>query len=157
MSPKDEGARRRAAVAKLLEQAIELHEKQQAVLDEIGAIVAGKPGIGAKMKQLEKTFAEAWGKRYAKGDAKAYLFTHKEDGPNMRRIILAIGIEEACRRAVRFVASGNEFYTGARHPFRIYVRDINQLAGEGELLFVDDDDVAGEVQRTASRRRALHS
>ena len=111
---------------KLLEAARALHEKQGAILAELDALLEGKAGIAARMKALEGSFDAAWCARYAPTQTRAYVWTWAEDRANMKRLLAKLDVDEIAARAIRYVKSDDPFYVRQRHPFRLFVRTINE-------------------------------
>lgn len=148
----------RARLVKLLEVARDLHGKQAAILDEVDELLAGGAGIGAKMKAIQAGFAAAWSDRYAPGQPERYVWTYKQDGPNLKRLAKQPGVEETIARAARYIRSEDGFFVRGRHSFGLFVRSINQWAAAGDAPAGEvDDEVADEVAQTAARRRALRA
>ncbi len=111
---------------KLIAAAHDLHEKHGALLAELDALLEGKLGIGAKMKALEGAFDAAWCARYAPTQTRAYVWTWSEDRANMKRLLLKLEVEDLADRALRYIKSDDTFYVRQRHPFRLFVRSINE-------------------------------
>jgi len=115
-------------IAKLIELGRELQEKQAAVLDEIDAIIGGKAGIGADMKAVQAAFSAAWSHRYAPGFGDSYVWNHRSDAPQVKRLIKRLGVEEIVRRAAVYIRNEDPFYVSRRHSFPLFVSSINSHA-----------------------------
>jgi len=79
------------ALVKLLERAFELAESQQAVLQEMRAIIGGELGIGAKLRLVYDGFSNAWRERYSRTvtDPKkgGYVWNYAKEGPAAKRLL----------------------------------------------------------------------
>lgn len=122
-----------ATIGRLLAEAKELHEQTAAKLAEIAAVLEGRPTIEKQVQEFKAGFDRAWCSRYAKGRTGAYLWTAKTDIPQIKRLLQAVGLEEAIARAGRFIRSEQPFYVGRRHGFLTFVASINEWAGPAEF------------------------
>lgn len=122
---------------KLLEAAKEKHTQIGALLDEVDALLGGKAGVGSEMKQLETAYDAFWCERYAPGSHGQYVWNHKRDKPQMKRLIKLLGIAEVIERASRFLGNDENFYLRTRHNFGVFVQSINSHAGESKGSRVD--------------------
>lgn len=138
-----------AKLGKLFEALEDLQEKQGAIVKEIASLLGGGPGFGALLKQAERSFAAVWGERY-RG---AYLWRYAVDRPNLKRLIASLGIEELEIRMARYIRDEDAFLVRQRHPFGLFVRQVNQYASEGKPLA--DLELADDLEAdaTATRRR----
>lgn len=118
----------------------EIGEQQQAIVDEMGKLLAGGPGVGALLKQLEGYFSTCWRVRYSTD----YAFTFSKDVPHLKRLIRLLGVEELERRMLNYCRDGDGFLVKARHPFGIFVSRVNDYAdvadtgGALELELLDE-------------------
>jgi hypothetical protein len=137
-------------LVKLLGVLRELREKEQAVLDEIDVLIGGGVGIGEKLKQCYRAFAEAWGLVYP---GAAYVWNYAKDAPQMKRLLKTLSAEEIGARAASYAASREEFITRAKHSFPMFVATINQHASvrapEAEL------DLEADAAETQRKRREI--
>lgn len=132
---KDESAARLEKVKKLLPRLDEVRQQETALLEEIAAILSGEPGIGEKLKFVEGEYVRLWQARYRS----PYQWRYTEDRPHLKRLIKALGVDELVVRMTRYVADDTEFYRRARHPFAVFVRNVNEFSGEPALgLAVDE-------------------
>jgi hypothetical protein len=111
-------------VAKQLELLAQLHE----IGREMDAIIGGKAGIAAELKQLEAAFETAWCARYAPGEHKAYVWTYTKDRPNMKRLLSRLELAEVVDRVGRYLENEDPYYVRARHAFAVFVASINSHA-----------------------------
>ena len=108
----------------------ELREKENALLEEINELLGGGPGIGAKLKALERSFDAAWGARYAGGQSGRYVWSYVKDKPQMKRLLRMLDVGELEQRILNYFRSDDPFHVKARHSFPIFVACINSLASE---------------------------
>lgn len=114
---------------------VELTEQQMAVVDEMGKLLAGGPGVGAILGQLEAHFSTCWRVRYGSD----YAFTFARDVPQLKRLIRILGVEEVERRMLTYCRNADGYLLKARHPFGLFVSrvndyaDVSQAGGELEL------------------------
>lgn len=139
-------------VRKLLEVARERYVELGAVLTEIETLMGGGIGIGVLLKRAEKAFESAYAQRYNGG----YVWRYQSDRPNMKRLILSLGIEELEGRFWRYVGNDDPFFTRARHSFGAFVASVNQHAGEGVApAGLDLEGLDADAAATAKRSREL--
>lgn len=103
---------------------LEIQEQERAIVDEIGKLLAGGPGVGAVLKRLEGHFSECWKVRYRA----PYVFTYAKDVPQLKRLIRTLEVEEIERRMLEFLRRDDAFYLKARHSFGVFVHSVNDLA-----------------------------
>lgn len=115
----------RAKLLRLLDVAQELEEKLAAVRIEMRALVTGDEGIGDKLKHLCRHYSEAWETRYGT----PYVFAYAKDTPQWKRLLRSMSVEEIDARILSFIRSDDKFYLQTRHPFAVFVKNINSLAG----------------------------
>lgn len=143
-----------AKVRKLLEVARERSAELGAILTEIETLMGGGVGIGVLLKRAEEAFEIAWNARY--GNAGRYVWQYPRDRPNMKRLILALGIEELADRFGRFARNDDPFFVKARHSFGAFVSSVNQHAGEGTApTGLDLEGLEEDAEATARRAREL--
>lgn len=144
---------------KLHETLLELQLKEQAIVDEMGKLLSGGPGIGALLKRLETHFSECWQVRY-RGP---YAFTFIKDRPQMKRLIGLVGVEELENRMLRYMRNDDPFFVRTRHSFGAFVTSVNQHAAPESSAPADlslDQDVAdtkaqmGELERRRQQAKA---
>ena len=120
------------ALVKLLERAFELAESQQAVLQEMRAIIGGELGIGAKLRLVYDGFSNAWRERYSRTvtDPKkgGYVWNYAKEGPAAKRLLQKLEPEEIVARAARYIRSADAFYLESRHSFLTFASQINRFA-----------------------------
>lgn len=104
----------------------ETQAKEFEITEEIGRVLAGDPGIGDKLKDVEAHFATLWRERY-KG---AYVWAYVKDRPQMKRLIRELGsVDELKARIASYFVNGDPFYAQARHSFALFVSTVNKHAG----------------------------
>lgn len=109
----------------------EYHEKLEAIDGEVDAILGGKPTIGLLLKRLYEAFDAAWCVRYAPGGKNQYRWNFVHDTPQLKKLLKQFGVEELELRMIAYVKDGEAFYAKERHPFSLFVRNINRFIGEG--------------------------
>lgn len=122
----------RAKVAALVDALRELREatavKEAAILDEIQAVATGGKTMADKLRIIRAYVCESWAKRYESG----YVYSDIENVPHLKRLLSGKDRLDAAvilERWSTFIQSHDPFYVQRRHPFLIFVRDINALVG----------------------------
>lgn len=126
---------------KLLDRLRRIHERQReiqttyseqmgALSDEVTALLAGDASIGDVLKRVEKHFDTAWAVRYAPGQVGRYIWNYGKDRPQWKRLIKMLGVEELERRVLNYMRDGDDFYVRARHPFALFITNVNRFASE---------------------------
>lgn len=115
----------RAKILRLLDVSRELAEKQAAVEAEIRSLITGEDGIGVKLKHLCRHYSETWETRYGT----PYVFAFAKDTPQWKRLLRSMSVDEIDARILSFIRSDEKFYLQTRHPFAVFVKNINSLAG----------------------------
>lgn len=129
---------------------LELTDQQHAIIDEMGNLLAGGPGIGAILKQVEGHFSTCWRVRYGAD----YVFNFQKDVPQLKRLIRNLGVEELERRMLNYCRNADSYLMKARHSFGLFVSGINQYAdvaqagGELELELQDEADQTSRMLAT---------
>jgi len=109
-------------VKKLYEALRENQAKGYELLEEIGRVLGGEPGIGALLKEAERAFETGWRSRYPGG----YIWRYTSDRPQMKRLLKVLTVEEIAARSVRFITNDDPFFVKGRHSFGMFVATINQ-------------------------------
>lgn len=143
--------------------------KGMAALDEIDRLMGGGQRSADMLKQAEAAFDRLWGARYAAGQAKKYLWQYQRDRPNLTRLLRTLGLDEVTARMARYIASDDGFLAKNRHPFGLFVNQINTFAredlGREFSLGRDESGVVGcshqppcisDADHTRRRRTELH-
>jgi|SRR6187402_735696 len=113
-------------VVKLMAALRETCEKQNAIMLEIDALLAGKAGIGDKLK----SFYEAWGDLWsAKYHGRSYVFAFAKDAAHLKRLLRTITLDELVTRAGNYMRSDDPFVVQSGHSFNVFVAMVNQFAG----------------------------
>lgn len=111
----------------------------RSINDEIDTVLRGGPSIGVILKRLYEAYDRAWCVRYATGKADQYRFNHTIDTPALKALVKTIGVEELELRFVAYLADEDPFYRRERHPFSLFVRNVNRYVSEGGMLPLTDD------------------
>lgn len=127
MSAMTEDAKKKRLAA-LVQLHADLLEKFTAVNQEMADLLGGGAGIGAKLKACYKAFDAAWGERYANGEPGHYQWAFQQDASHLKRFLRTMTVEELSRRFVAYIADVDPFLLLRRHPFRLFVRDVNTYA-----------------------------
>jgi hypothetical protein len=147
------------AVRRLVDAAYELIAKQAATLEELRKILGGGVALGEQMKDAHAAFAAAHATRYPG----QYVWIYKKDSPQMKRLLLALGLEELRDRFGRYIQNSDPFFMRARHSFGAFVSTVNQHAAPAaaapDLELEDGERPAGckhirPVGTTSSTRNA---
>lgn len=109
----------------------EYREKMDAIREERKALLGGGPGIGAVLKRLEASYDVAWCVRYAPGAQAQYSWNYKEDRPHWKRLLKRLSVEQLETRIIAYLKDSDQFYVKGRHPFSLFVRNVNSFVGEG--------------------------
>jgi hypothetical protein len=115
-------------IAKLMERLRELQAQEYELTDEIRRLAGGGAGIGPDLKRAMAAFDASWCARYAPGLVGRYIWQGVRDVPAVKRLIKAIGVEELETRMARYVVDDDPFYVKARHPFGLFVANVNRFA-----------------------------
>lgn len=134
----------------------ELTEQQQAIVEEMGNLLAGGPGIGAILKQVEGHFSKCWRVRYASD----YAFAFAKDVPQLKRLIRILGVEELERRMLNYCRNADPYFVKARHSFGLFVTTINQHAdvqaeSAGGSLELELQDEAEQTSKMLATMRTV--
>lgn len=128
-----------------LEKLRKLYDKQReieasyrdgmdAIAHEVDTLLSGGAGIGDVLKRLETHYAILWAVRYAPGwkpgDKGGYAWNYMADRAQWKRLIRTIGVEELELRAGNYLKDADDFYVRARHPFPIFVKNINRFTSD---------------------------
>jgi hypothetical protein len=132
----------RDKLAKLVEALHDLREstraKEEAIIREMGRLASGQGSIGDDLKRLERHFQAVWG-----GDGRyvgeQYVWEYAADRAQWKRLLQSLSVEELERRVERYITSDDPFLVRNKHPFRLFVRTVNQYARvvESETLSAD--------------------
>src|SRR3990167_2997189 len=106
------------------------HEKQAALIEEINALLGGGAGIAAQMKEFEQAFDLVWCQRYARGEKGHYIWRFAQDRSQIKKLLKTLGLEEMKLRAARYIADDDPYRVRARHPFGLFVSNINSYTRE---------------------------
>lgn len=111
-----------AKLSKLLETLHDLREKEDALLSEIDDLLGGGVGIGERMARARVAFCSAWATRYG-GE---YVWNFSKDNPQLKRLLLLLGVDEVTTRIGRYMAKSDDYFTRNRHSFGVFVATVNQ-------------------------------
>jgi hypothetical protein len=112
-------------LTKLVAAERELQAKLAAIHAEVDALLAGKPGVGARIRAFQAAFVTAWQTRYH-GE---YLWTATRDVPHIKRLLQAFPDDELATRAASYIRNPDPFYLQRRHPFVVFASSINSHGG----------------------------
>lgn len=121
-----------AKAVKLLELAYQKFSEGDELLAEARALLEGQPGIGDKLKAVERAFDAAWCARYAPGQHGRYVWQYVKDRPQMKRLLKSLTVEQLEERMLNYIRDEDAFYIKARHSFGLFVSSINRWASEGD-------------------------
>lgn len=122
----DDAKARLDKIGKLVVVFGDLHEKQQAVIDEIVELAGGGAGIGAKLKEFQAAWQEAWNMRYQG----TYAWAWVKDVPQQKRLLKAFTLEDLRGRIGRFIRDEDQFLVRNRHAFGLFVSGVNKFTEE---------------------------
>lgn len=120
----DENAKRLARIGKLYDVLHELKAKEYEILDEIGHLVRGEPGMAEHLKQAIAGWEASWHTRYRS----RYVWNRTIEIPQVKRLIKQLGVEELVARSVNYVANDDPYYLRARHGFGLFASQVNRFA-----------------------------
>lgn len=150
-----------AKAVKLLELAYQKFTEGDELLAEARALLEGQPGIGEKLKALERAFDAAWCARYAPGQSGRYVWQYVKDRPQMKRLLKSLSVEALEERMLNYIRDEDAFYLKARHSFGLFVSSINRWAPAGDAPDLELQDPGarpyGCVHRPACQSDAAHT
>lgn len=120
------------------------HDKLGGLIDTIEALSMEEATPGQIAKGLVGDFIVVWGKRY-KGQTYVVTNWPRELGA-VKRLLKGMSADELRARLVRYVASDDPFYAGARHPLPMFWAAVNKFGAEvgQRRLLGDSEDEGGE-------------
>lgn len=124
------------------------HAKLGGQIDTIEALLMNEATPGQIAKGLVGDFVIVWGKRY-KGQTYVIANWPRELGA-VKRLLKELSADELRARMVRYVASEDPFYAGARHPLPMFWAAVNKfgkVAENGLLDRADEPDWFAECKR----------
>lgn len=116
-----------AKAVRLLEALRENQAKTYAITEELIEVLAGRVGIGDKLKQLEKTFSALWEARYGS----PYVWQYVKDRPQLKRLLTKLELAGIERRMANYIRDDDQFLVKARHGFGLFVSQVNRYADAG--------------------------
>lgn len=116
----DEKARLQRST-KLLAAAVELHEKQTAILTELQTLLGGGVPLGDKIKRLENYFSDLWEQRYAA----PYVWNWTKDRAQMKRLLQRTTEDDIAGRMAAYLFDPDLYIARVRHPFPMFVAKFN--------------------------------
>lgn len=150
----DEAKQLRATLLKLHVAKIvlrnEYRDKEDAIDGEVERLLQGGAGIGALLKRFQQHFDRYWGVRYAGGETGKYVWNFAKDVPQQKRLIAKLAIDELERRVMVYLMDADEYYVKARHPFGLFVTNVNRFAeraGEQSDAFALRAPTSGDCAR----------
>lgn len=130
-------------------------EKKDLLRQERRTLVGGGAGIGALLTRLEKHFSDTWRVRYGA----AYIWNYSVDRAHWKRMLKTLRVEDLELRTINYLKNADDFYVKAKHSFAIFVRSINELAGEATSgdLTLDAAGPAGCLHLPRCKTDAVHT
>ncbi len=132
----------------LLEKLREVQAQTYDLAEEMQRLLAGEPGIGARLKVVEAGFSDLWEGRYHA----PYVFNFLRDRPQIKRLLKSATPDAILDRALRYIKSNDPFYAEKRHPFGLFVSSWNSWAQAAESP--DDFDLEAPADCNHSPRCA---
>lgn len=124
---------------RLYETLRELQAKTRDVTEEIGRLLNGEAGIGEILKELEPALSATWAARHKT----PYVWQYARDRSNMKRLLKILGGPEHIKaRWLNYVRDDDPYLVKARHPFALFVSNINRYADGGDPSELSFDAVA---------------
>jgi hypothetical protein len=107
----------------------ELQAKSSDVTEEIGRLLNGEAGIGDGLKGLEQALSATWAARHKT----PYIWQYVKDRPNLKRLWKLLGgPAPITARWLNYVRDDDPYLVKARHPFALFVANVNRYADSGE-------------------------
>lgn len=153
MAPATDCTKLKESLKKLLDAQAELRRDYRAKMDDLSQemerLLAGEPGIGVILREVEGHFADTWQGRYKQ----PYVYSYAADRPHMKRLIKSLGVDELKARMTRYVGNDDRFYASARHSFRLFVSTVNAHAAPADAPLLEKaetvwDRVLARIQPT---------
>lgn len=113
-----------AGMAKLIPLMKEKHEQLGALIAEFEAIAGGGPTIGDKLREITDHWGAMWTWRYREPFAWADMATMQSQ---IKVLLKKLGTVELLKsRISNYIKNANPYYIERRHPWALFVRDINE-------------------------------
>lgn len=114
---------------RLYETLRELQAKSYEVTEEIGRVLNGEAGIGDILRGLEQALSATWAARHRT----PYVWQYVKDRPNMKRLLKLLGGPDAIKaRWLNYVRDDDPYLVKARHPFALFMSNVNRYADAGD-------------------------
>jgi len=128
-------------MGRLIEASMDLMAKQHDLFTEMQKLVKGEPTIGVLMREATDAWGAAWEARYKT----PYSWVDgKKQAPHFKKLVQALGVEELKSRIFRYLRDDDAFYVGARHPFGLFLSNVNRYTAEApEPLTLDAPVIPG--------------
>lgn len=118
-------AKRLTLAKSLVERLRQLQAQTDEVVEELTKIMAGDVAIGDQlMKDFESHFSMLWQNVYVS----TFVWQYARDRPHTKRLLKLLGVEELKSRACNYLRDPDPFYAKARHPFGLFITNINRFA-----------------------------
>jgi len=115
---------------RLYETLRELQAKTYEVTEELGRLLNGEAGIGKILRELEEALSATWAARHKT----PYVWQYTRDRPNLKRLLKLLGgPEPIAARWLNYVWDDDPYLVKARHPFALFVANVNRYADAGTL------------------------
>ena len=113
---------------RLYEALRELQAKTYELTEEFGRLLNGEAGIGAVLRELEEALSAIWEARHKT----PYVWQYQRDRPNLKRLLKLLGGPEPIKaRWLNYVRDDDAYLVKARHPFALFVANVNRYADAG--------------------------
>lgn len=121
----DNTAKLTKLVVALVELSDAYEEKRGAIVAEMDALLAGKGGIGVKLKILKGHWAAAWTARHHE----TCDFDHVKHTAFLKKKLALFSVDEIQAKMSSYVASDDPYYVRARHPFTLFMSSFQTWRG----------------------------
>lgn len=138
------------AFNKLLAALHESQKQQAAIVEEMISLIGGGEPMGDILKRLEASYSDLWKARYKT----AYVWAYGKDRPHLKRFSKTIGADKLPAYFLNYLRSDDPFYANRRHPFSLFVHNVNQWAPAGESPAASESESSLEADVRKSKERA---
>lgn len=125
-----------AKANKLLALLKENKDKEDAILEELLAVLGGGETIGEKIKRVKAAFDSRWCEAMGVSEG-GYAWNHLIDSAHIKRLLKIAPATEVIGRIGAFFENPDAFTISRQYTFGTFVARFNQLAG---MVPRDEDD-----------------